>query len=151
MPGRKPFVKSGNRQTAWSCYLGIALLAVASLWPNLQMIINCDWIAVTKGINEKDEISSFMRRFDGIKKTLPERALLGYFSDVAPEGTPEYGKAFFLTQYSLAPIIVADSPDRDLVIGDVKNPGESSLYKERGFTLEKDFGDGVVLFKKGTR
>ncbi len=151
MQGRKPFVKSGNHQTAWRCYVGIALLAVASLWPNLQMIINCDRVAVTKGINGKDEISSFMRRFDGIKETLPERAVVGYFSDEAPKDTPEYGKGFFLTQYSLVPVIVIDSTDRDLVIGNLKNSSELSLCEERGFTVLKDFGGGVVLLKKVAR
>jgi hypothetical protein len=112
------------------------------------MLVNCDLLAAARGVRGRDEISCFLKCFDGIRETLPERAAVGFFSDVALEGSAEFGKTFFLTQYALAPILVANGLEHELAVGVVRSPSESSLLKEKGLSVVRRFGDRVVLLRK---
>ena len=91
----------------------------------------------------KDEISQYLSRFDALKQILPPCGVVGYTSD-----DPLNAKGFSLTQYAVMPVIVDQTADHALVIGNFRSPQiHSALHTEHRLELLKDFGNGVMLFK----
>ncbi len=80
------------------------------------------------------------QRFAALKAALPERGIVGYIGEPGPLALGDY----YLTQYALAPLMVDHTPNYPLVIGNFPHlirPDTPSHLQ-----LEKDFGDGVLLF-----
>ena len=128
----------------------VAVLILFALLSNLHWLLRGDF---DPDFPRRDRISQYERRFEGLKKILPTHGVVGYLSHRQAQdirfdaGTAE----FYLTQYALAPLIVIHSPERDLVIG---NFGafrvDPEIFKDRDLTLIKDFGNGVMLFRRET-
>jgi len=80
-------------------------------------------------------------RFSALKTVLPQRGVVGY---VGEAGTPALGD-YYLAQYALAPLVVENSPNHPLVVGNF--PGlASGNGSEQKLQLVRDFGDGVKLY-----
>jgi hypothetical protein len=64
----------------------------------------------------------------------------------------EFLAQYVLTQYTLAPRIVRNSPDLPLVVGNfIDGPPAPGFLEKNGLTPLKDFGDGLVLYRKERR
>lgn len=99
-----------------------------------------------------DDITLYQKRFDGIRKRLPEHGIVGYAGGKLDTASywlsdPSALRNWFLTQYALAPVVVSITPDHKLTIinADATNP-EPSDYG--GFTTQ-DLGNGYNLFDFG--
>jgi hypothetical protein len=103
----------------------------------------------------QDEITAYESRFRLLRSALPARGVVGYVGHPEPTGaTPRDSNAaallhfrrYLLAQYSLAPVLLIKSTDHDLIVGNF-DPG-STPTAPPGFRLVRDFGDGVVLFRR---
>ena len=98
----------------------------------------------------EDEVTRYVRRFEGLRKALPERAVVGYIHDQTDEA--EAGKSYTLTQYALTPNVVVMGTEPELVVGNFSRPrGGPEAAAGKGLVAVQDFGDGVVLFRKVER
>lgn len=79
------------------------------------------------------------RRFGTLKAALPRRGVVGYVGESGNLAD------YYLTQYTLAPLIVDHSANHPLVVG---NFPASSPPPAESLRLLKDFGNGVLLFAK---
>jgi hypothetical protein len=90
-------------------------------------------------------------RFADLAAAVPAGAELGYVSD-QPLGEMAGDTLFGTAQYALAPRLLRKDTTPDLVVGNFTREMD---YREFGAPLglrvEKTFGSGVVLFKKGGR
>ncbi len=87
------------------------------------------------------------RRLDGLKEYLPSRGEVGYLTDCEPGG--ELFGRFIVTQYVIAPAILVEGAGPDLVIGDFKGRVDvAALCRANGLELVRDFGGGVMLFRR---
>lgn len=99
----------------------------------------------------RDEITLYERRFEGLKKMLPPHGVVGYITAkegelVAADG--ESIKEYHLTQYALSPLVVVNTIECPLVVGNFYDVSiNPEIYTNRNLILLKDFGDGVMLFK----
>jgi hypothetical protein len=132
--------------------LGVALvllyaLASSAAWLKLA--------ASTTGRSAPDEISTYERRFQGVRAALPARGVVGYLGRTDPAGrTPAERdasslldfKRYLLAQYALAPVVLIESTEPDLVVGNF-DPGRAPSTPA-GFRIERDFGNGLVLFRR---
>jgi hypothetical protein len=80
------------------------------------------------------------RRFSVLKAYLPQRGVVGY---VGEPGTLAIA-GYYLTQYALAPLVVENSQNHALVIGNF--PASPPAFTPENLHLVKDFGDGVLLY-----
>jgi hypothetical protein len=55
-------------------------------------------------------------------------------------------KRYLLAQYALAPLVLIESTEPDFVIGNLDSGKAPSM--PAGFRIERDFGDGLVLFRR---
>jgi hypothetical protein len=79
------------------------------------------------------------QRFAEVKASLPERGVIGYLGERGALARGDY----YLAEYALAPLVVDDSPNHPLVLG---NFPDSPLPAPANLRLMKDFGNGVALF-----
>ncbi len=93
-------------------------------------------------------------RFQDLSSALPATGIVGYVSD-APPGQTLAAVLYSGAQYTLAPRLVIDrslAPGAEWVIGDFSKPLDMAQFgKERGLTLVRDFGNGVVLYRNQER
>jgi hypothetical protein len=102
-----------------------------------------------------DEISSYEKRFSRLKDIIPPGAVAGYVADMPNKDVVSDARAlarYFVAQYALAPVIVENTIDRSIVIGDFYGD-PSVLNKDAISELMPlmDFGDGVFLFARKER
>jgi len=78
------------------------------------------------------------KRFAALRAQLPARGVIGYVGESENRGTEDY----YLTQYSLAPLVIERSPNHPLVIASFPN---SQPVFPQNLELVRDFGNGVLL------
>ena len=101
-----------------------------------------------------DEITLYEKRFEELKKILPSHGVVGYISNKEAEdirfdaGAGEY----YLSQYALTPLVVAYSSNYPLVVGNFRQAVvDPQIYAGKGLVPLKDFGNGVMLFRREGR
>ena len=87
-------------------------------------------------------------RLAELQAALPSNAILGYVTDI-DDTQPVAGAMLFSAQYTLAPRLLQKGVNHDLILGNFTRPEDFAAFgRQRGMRLERDFGNGVVLFKK---
>jgi len=82
------------------------------------------------------------QRFAPLKGALPTHGAVGY---VGEAGAPvDVLSDYYLTQYALAPLVVENSTNHPLVIGNFPRSKPSQVPDN--LTMIRDFGNGVFLF-----
>ena len=93
-------------------------------------------------------IAAQSTRFAPFVPSVPDNAELGYLTDLAP-GVTDW--AMFLgAQYALAPRLLERGVAHPWVLGNFTRPADFAAFGQaHGLKLQQDFGNGVVLFRKG--
>ena len=88
-------------------------------------------------------------RLAGVIETVPRTAIVGYLSD---QSNSTAALAMFNSaRYALAPRLLVDGTDRDWVLGNFTKPADyAAVGREHGLELSRDFGNGVVLFRRAS-
>lgn len=93
-------------------------------------------------------VSAQFNRFAGLRAAIAENAVLGYLSDTN-EASTTYQAMFNSARYVLAPRMIRPNLKSDWVLGNFTRPADfAAVGKQRGLRLERDFGNGVVLFRR---
>jgi hypothetical protein len=99
-----------------------------------------------RDIRESGGIVMDEGRFTGIRAILPPRGTVGYLSDTG--GRQENPKAYYLTQYFLAPVVIAPDTAQELVVANFASRSAiATLAASHGLRIEKDFSNGVALLR----
>lgn len=116
----------------------IAYFCLSSIYSLFALLSTPRWHATSFG---DVRISEYVSRFEGVRKFLPPRGIVGYLSDT--DSVAEY----YLAQYAVSPVILAKGKDFRFVIGYFHgiSLGDEMLEKEKLKRI-KDFGNGVSLF-----
>ncbi len=111
--------------------------------------------ASATGRSTPDEISTYERRFREVRSALPAQGVVGYLGRTDSAGrTPAEREAsslldfkhYLLAQYALAPVVLIESTEPDFVLGNF-DPGRTPPTPA-GFRIQRDFGNGLVLFRR---
>ena len=111
--------------------------------------------ASATGRSAPDEISTYERRLQQVRAALPARGVVGYLgrADTAGRTPAERDasslldfKRYLLAQYALAPVVLIESTEPDFVVGNF-GPWRAPSTPA-GFRIERDFGNGLVLFRR---
>jgi hypothetical protein len=105
-----------------------------------------------------DPVTIHERRINQLKGALSGTAAVGYVTAVDNEKIFSYERSlknveflaqYILTQYTLAPVIVYNSPDYPLVVGNyIDGSPDPSFLKRKALIPVRDFGDGLILYQK---
>jgi hypothetical protein len=134
---------------AWIAVLAVLLYAAASTFK---------WVHLATARSARtgpDQISAYEHRFDQLRRVLPSRGVVGYLDHPQLTGSSSteakaasllHFRRYLLAQYSLAPLLLVESTDPEVVVGNF-NP-EAIYPAPDGFRVTGDFGDGVILFRR---
>ena len=101
--------------------------------------------------NIENKVTHHVRRFEKIKDKLPGQGILGYFTN-REYSIDDDAMFFYLTQYALSPLIIVRSTKSKLIIADVSDSFNSIEFSIKyNCYLLKNFGDGILLFRKRTQ
>lgn len=99
-------------------------------------------------------IARQVERFAALRADLPPASVLAYYTDVPP-GDERSIVLYFGAAYAMAPHLVTDAraaAGLELVVGSfLRRPDLSALEREQGLRLVKDYGRGVMLFRREKR
>lgn len=115
-------------------------------------------IGVFLDLPEKDPVTIHEERIGQLRGSLPSRGDIGYVTTLESEKIFAEEKAFLnvehlaqyvLTQYTLVPRIVRNSPRFPLVVGNfLDGPPPSAIIEKNRLIPVKDFGDGLILYRR---
>jgi hypothetical protein len=136
---------NGNACKSWIGVAAILLTAALSLWGSVQFCRKQS--ALLRESPDPFHVAEQEVRLANVRAAISPDATLGYLTD-HPEGI--MGEArFFVAQYYLAPRVVQNSLAQNLILGDFSGPiNLSAFVRDHALRVERDFGDGVVLFRK---
>lgn len=107
---------------------------------------------------EKDPVTIHEARIIQLKGSLPPSGEVGYVTTVENDRifaaekafrNVEYLAQYALTQYTLAPLIVRNSPELPLVVGNfLDGPPPPGFLDRNGLVPLKDFGEGLILYRR---
>ncbi|HXS97267.1 MAG TPA: hypothetical protein VN736_21870 [Candidatus Limnocylindrales bacterium] len=91
-------------------------------------------------------VAAQAERLAPLAAAVPRDAVLGYITD-APGG-PADTAMFTAAEYTLAPRLIERSANHEWVLGNFTHPGDFFAYAKDGLMLQRDFGNGVVLYRR---
>jgi hypothetical protein len=126
--------------------VAVAAAALLSVWGTLQYFqFETEF---QKQPPDPYQIHAQAARFEGVIAATPENAELGYLTD-APAGSVADGALFAGAQYALAPRLLQRYTAQDRALGSFGRPADfAEVGRAKGLRVERDFGSGVVLFRK---
>jgi hypothetical protein len=125
----------------------VAVAAVLCLWGTVEFL--AFELNYQQKYRDQFEVSKQLVRFEGVRAMLPEDAVMGYLTDLE-HGTPKFYAMFGEAQYTLAPRILQWGSRYDWVLGNFAGPIPfPPTGDRRGLRVERDFGAGVVLLRRG--
>jgi hypothetical protein len=128
---------------------GLGAAAVLSIWGAIA------YFGFETAFNEQNrdpyQTAAQAARLADLRASVPEDAVLGYLTDLEP-GSLAASTAFNVAQYALAPRLLMQDAGQAQVFGNFAHPADfAALGREHGLRVERDFGAGVVLFRKEAR
>jgi len=106
--------------------------------------------ALLRGHGDAAGIDMDANRFRSLRQDLPARGVVGYLSDTN-EGL-EGARAYYLTQYYLAPVVVARDAAHELVIANfASSAAVAPTAAAHDLTVVQDFRSGVALLRRVSR
>jgi hypothetical protein len=127
---------------------GIILLMALALLSNVRLLL--EWIDFDLSFIGQDNVSKFERKFEGARTKLPSNGIIGYRTD-----TPDDLALYYLTQYTLAPVVVARIPAQQYVINVSRDVNSSEDKPYLDFIMSSpgadfkmfDFQNGIKIIK----
>lgn len=131
--------------------IGAAAVAVLALFASL----NSYQVAQTAASRSPDNlaIAAAGPRFASAGAMLPASGTIGYISDL-PQDQLAGEAAFLGARYAIAPrtLVPADQSKTEWVLGDFARPADfAGLGARAGLLLVRDFGNGVVVYRRPER
>ena len=136
----------------------IVLLAGIALYANFNLAVGL--IETYPKIREGDVVTACEKRMLPLRDALAGTREVGYITTVDNDKIFGREKTFedvevlahyILTQYALAPVVVRNSPDYPLVVGNfTEGKPDPAVIREKRLIPVKDYGDGLVLYRKET-
>lgn len=121
--------------------LGLTIATLLSLYATVDFYGK--QIELNKTQKDAYQIGAQELRFAALKRQLGPDTVAGYLSDVADPGI------LLSAQHALAPVMLVDNAPYQFVVGNFSRPMDYAAFgRERKLVLVRDFGNGVILFRK---
>jgi hypothetical protein len=149
----------GNIHPPYRGKAGIILLIVLTGYAVLNLL----WQGVRSypDLPGTDPVTIHETRIAQLLPLLPASGAVGYVTTVENDRifaaeksftNVEFLAQYVLTQYTLAPRIVRNSPDLPLVVGNfIDGPPAPGFLERNSLVPLKDLGDGLVLYRRETK
>ena len=128
---------------------GVLVAAVLALWGVLEYF--GFEASYQEQYRDPYQIAGQSARLENFRETVAADEVLGYLTDAAP-GSVVSDSMFLAAQYALAPRILDRKTNYHQVLGNFTRPADfAAIGRQYGLSLQRDFGDGVVLYQGDVR
>jgi GT2 family glycosyltransferase len=143
---------------AWGAVSGRIALALVLVYAAVTTVRHASEVAAWPRSSAGDEISANDARFVELRGVLPSSGRIGYLGDPAIVGdTPgerndtalRHFRRYLLAQYALAPVVLVESTEPDLVVGNFDDGAVRPAPDD--FEIAREFGEGLVLYRRVAR
>jgi hypothetical protein len=150
-----PARAAAAREDSWAAMRTRIALALVLLYAGASTIRWLQHGSHWPARASQDDVSANDRRFAALRPLLPAHGPVGYLSNPEPIGaTPRDSNAaalhqfrhYLLAQYALAPALLVKGTEPEFVVGNF-DPGTTPTAPA-GLMIVRDFGDGLVLFRR---
>ena len=137
-----------NQPRAIVTNLGLAVVISAAVYSSLRTL-ELSNLSIVESAN----VPLYEKRFEGLRKLLPQHGVIGYTSD---EPNPA---GYYLANYTLSPILLkqSDGPrifivnrTRDAITSSAAYAGDYTVRRTPDATLY-DFGGGLMLVERDSQ
>ena len=130
--------------------LGVVIMLVVGITSNLEFFQRTDSL-IKAGEPYIDGITLWENRLKLLKADLPETGVIGYLADWDVSGQGESSDLeaeYRMTQYALAPVVVARGSDYGIVVGNITvTKFDGDLEEHYGLLLQHEYGNGILLLR----
>jgi hypothetical protein len=128
---------------------GVLVATVLALWGVLE------YFGFEGSYQEQNrdpfQITAQSARLEGFREAVAADAVLGYLTDAAP-GSEVSDSMFMAAQYTLAPRLLDRKTNYQQVLGNFTRPADfAEIGRQYGLSIQRDFGNGVVLYQGDAR
>jgi len=128
---------------------GVILAAVLTLWGAVEYFSSES--SYQEEYRDPYLIGAQSAKFGSFLEAVAPSAVLGYLTDAAP-GSVASDAMFLAAQYTLAPRLLEKRTTSKQVLGNFTRPADfAAIGHQYGLSLERDFGNGVVLYRSESR
>jgi hypothetical protein len=131
--------------------VGLALVFLLVLLSGLPQILSkpVEWMRAPP----EDSIVARNKRFAELRKALPDRGVIGYIADGPldrPMGDGKVESVLAIAQYCLAPLILVNSTEPDIIVGEFSTPeAGAQMISAQRLVVVRRFENGICLLRKG--
>lgn len=123
---------------------GLYVLLAISLVSSLSFLLDSVAYYRLNGL-ELSGSTGYIARFEALRKDLPPTGRVSYWTNTANDpGDLE----FHLTQFALAPLLLEKNLKNPYVVGNIAGDPAPEELTARGLQIVKNYGLGVVLYRK---
>jgi GT2 family glycosyltransferase len=150
--GARSALRESARRPLLPMRLGIGLLALAALVMGLRVAAR--EVSALRRSGRPDEITRYEARFQALRQVLPASVQVGYVTEPAAwmpgdvEGPRLAFRRLVLTQYALLPALVVPESGGPLAVGNFDSLAAADSAALKGFSVVRDFGNGVLLLRR---
>ena len=123
---------------------GVLLMAVALCLIGHQLISSTQTYLSWK----IEETAAYELRFGPLRSLLPVDASVDYVSDLTLNGE-DYRRGYYNARYVLSPLRLVYRRPCDLAVGNFGDAANvQPILRERGYAIDRDFGNGLYLLRR---
>jgi hypothetical protein len=128
---------------------GVLVAAVLAMWGVFE------YFGFEESYQEQSrdpyQIAGQATRLETFRDAVAADAVLGYLTDAAP-GSVVSDSMFLAAQYALAPRLLDKKTNYQHVLGNFTRPADfAAIGRQYGLSVQRDFGEGVVLYTGDAR
>lgn len=130
--------------------IGLALVLALLLLSQLAVIISL--ARTLPSAMATEGMARYEKRYAEARKVLPRSGVIGYVGDPPDSGGVTQGlyqRRYHSAEYILAPLVISDSIEPDLILGNFFNPhAMEKAIAEHKLVVVHDFRNGVFILRK---
>jgi hypothetical protein len=131
--------------------VGVLVILVVGITSNLEFFQRMNSLVEVGEEPYIDGITLWEDQFTLMRDLLPDSGVIGYLADwdfPGQEESTDLETEFRLTQYALAPVVVARGSDYAVVIGNITVENfDGELEDHYRLLLQHDYGNGILLLR----
>jgi len=121
------------------------LLAAFALWGIVGRIVLDSRMLRARTV---EETASYAQRLAPVRPYLSAGGFVDYVSDFKLNGD-DYWRGYYNARYVLSPVKLAWKRPCDYAVGNFADAANiAPMLRERGYVVEQDFGNGVLLLRR---
>jgi hypothetical protein len=132
-------------------YIAFSILIIFAFIQSVSALQYYDFFYLVEKINKlgtiEDPVDKYGKTLKCVKQNLGDEKTIGFITSLT-DFKDQRQEKFFQTQYILAPIIVENSAEHEIVIGYYPEGIQPEVLTRYNLDIKKDCGNNLVVFEK---